>query len=831
MKRIRFNDGWTVRKPSGNPLMEMMGGAAAGTPVTLPHDAMIHEARTQATANQHQTGFYPGGVYEYVKTFDAPVEWKDKAVIFEFEGVYMNAMVYINDDYAGGHPYGYTNFYVRADDFLRYGEANEIKVVANNSGEPNSRWYSGSGIERDVWLLTGDRLRIAEEGLRVTTLEADGEAAVVAVDTRVMNESGARRRFRLSARLLNADGGEAAHDEIPVTAFAGETVNNRQRLLVTSPQLWNPDSPNLYTCEVTLLEEDGPADAETVTFGIRTLSLDARRGLRINGVPVKLRGACIHHDNGLIGAATLPRAEERRCQLLKAAGFNCLRSAHHPMSRAMLEACDREGVLVMDELFDCWTRHKNQNDYAQYFSDYWRYDAERMVAKDYNHPCVIMYSTGNEIQEVCTPKGAQTSRQIADCLRGLDGTRYITNAINGMLAAMNRMGEIVADITGQTPEQMAKAFSEQVVSGGSDAGSDGLNNTLSLLDGPLADAMAVHPILSGLLEEMEGTLDIVGYNYLTARHEMAQPKNPNRVILGAETYPADIARLWRVVEENDRVIGDMTWTGYDYLGEAGIGIFYYDGRTAFSPNWPASVAYIGDIDLIGARRAVSYLREIAYGLRKAPYIAVENPARFGQKPNKTSWMWKDAVGSWTWRGFEGRPVRVNVLSDAEEVELLLNGNSLGRKAAGLANGYTAVFETTYEPGLLTAVAWRDGKEAERFDLETAGEAVGLRAQADRSVIHADGADLSYVTVSLVDEKGRHNMQAEKEITVSVEGAATLQGFGSADPQTTNSYDCPTWRAYEGRVLAVVRAGFESGTAKVTFTAQGCAPQTVEIQVR
>ena len=830
MQKIKWNDGWKEAKPADNPLMEMIGGAAAGEAVNLPHDAMIHERRTPDTRNVHETGFYPGGVYAYTRAFDVPEDWRDKAVLFEFEGVYMNAMVYINGDYAGGHPYGYTNFYVRADDFLRFGERNEIKVVANNSTEPNSRWYSGSGVYRDVNLLLGDRLHIREEGVRVTPTDIEKDSAVIEVDTCVANEGTARRRFHIETRVLDAEGHKVARDVIPVTAFAGETVKNRQRLRVDALRLWNVDSPYLYTCEVVIREGEACVDRDAETFGIRSLKLDARHGLRINGETVKLRGACIHHDNGILGAATLPRAEERRCEQLKAAGFNCLRSAHHPMSRAMLAACDRVGMLVMDELFDCWTRHKNHSDYAQHFPLNWKTDAERMVGKDYNHPCVILYSTGNEIPEIATSKGAQIGREIANYLRSLDGTRYITNAINGLLAGMSRMGEIIADITGMTQEQMAQAMAGQTPGGDEGAGSDGLNSALSVLDGPMADAMAVHPILTRLMEETEATLDVVGYNYLTARHEMAQNDNPNRVILGTETYPADIARLWRLVKRNDRVIGDMTWTGYDYLGEAGIGIFYYDGRMAFSPNWPASVAYIGDIDLIGNRRPISYLREIAYGLRRTPYIAVERLNHYGEKPSKTSGMWKDTVASWTWRGFEGKPARVNVLSDADEVELFLNGRSLGRKPAGDANGHVAEYELTYEPGELKAVAYRRGEEPACFVLETADERVDIAPEADRTHIKADGADLSYIMVSLKDAQGRLNMQQQREVTVSVAGAGTLQGFGSADPITENYYDCPTWKTYDGCLLAAVRAGREPGEISVTFTAEGCADKTVKIIV-
>jgi len=788
---------------------------------------MIYEAKTKATRNAHQTGFYPGNVYSYSKKFMVPREWEDKTVTIEFEGVYMNARVYINEDYAGGHPHGYTNFYVCADDFLKYGEENEIKVIANNSAELNSRWYSGSGIYRNVNIMVGDYLHIKADGVRITTPEIDASAASIVVDATIENQGKHRRAVEVHTQILDGEGRVVAADQYPVTFFGGKTATSHQRILLEAPKLWDCENPYLYTCQVRLVEQGEVIDEETSTFGIRKLTLDAKNGLRINGKEVKLRGACIHHDNGIIGACTLERAEERRCQQLKAAGFNSIRSAHHPMSRAMIEACDREGMLVLDELSDVWTRSKNHNDYAQSFPDYWEYDIEQLVAKDFNHPSVIMYITGNEIQEAGTPKGAEMNRLIADKIRSLDSTRYITNAFNGMLAVMDRMGEILSGITGKSPEEL---FAAQAAGGeASDAGSDILNGMMGMLMGPMADAMATSPVMNRAIDEFLASMDVAGYNYLTGRHAIDHELNPNRVVLGTETFPADIVRLWKLVKENSHVIGDMTWTGYDYLGEAGIGIFYYDGRMGFSANWPSSVAYIGDIDIIGYRRPISYYRQIVFGLRKDPYISVDRVNRYGEKPSATPWMWKDDIASWTWKGYEGKPAIVNVYADAEEVELFLNGESLGRKPAGEDHNYMAVYETVYQPGELVAVSYQDEKQTGSCKLVSASDQVELSVNADRDEIKADGADLSYVLVSLVDESGNQNLQACKKVSVSVEGAGTLLGFGSANPETESGYQELTWDTYDGYVLAVIRSGKKAGEIKATFTAEGCEPKVVTIK--
>lgn len=542
----------------------------------------------------------------------------------------------MNGDYAGGYPHGYSNFYVCLDHFLKYGQENELKVIVNNGMELNSRWYSGSGLYRNVNLLTGKRLHIQTDGLRITTPEIDENTAVVAVETRLVNEEKCNRKICLITEIRDAQGNIAASDTAHATVFGGTEITVRQRMAVVHPLLWDCDTPNLYHCAVRVVQEESVWDEAEDHFGIRKLSLDAVNGLRINGKEVKLRGSCIHHDNGIIGACTLERAEERRCEIMKEAGFNCIRSSHHPMSRAMLDACDRLGMLVMDELSDMWTRSKNNNDYSMNFQDYWEKDVELLVAKDYNHPSVILYSMGNEIQEAGTAKGAELNRRINEKIKSLDNTRYTTNAINGMLAVMDSMGQIMSDILGKTPEEMmaeaAKAAqqaqnegqeAEKEGAGQNEGGSDGLNSMMGMMVGPMADAMASHRIMTEKTDEFVDAMDIAGYNYMTGRHEMEHQIRPNRIVLGTETFPADIVRLWSIVKNNKHVIGDMTWTGYDYLGEAGIGIFYYDGTVNFSSHWPDRVAYIGDINLIGYRRPISYLREIVYGLRKNPYIAVE----------------------------------------------------------------------------------------------------------------------------------------------------------------------------------------------------------------
>ena len=823
MLRKKWNADWKFKKGGPSLMGSLMGGADDSMIVQLPHDAMVHEERTPDTANGTQTGYWPGGIYTYEKTLFAPEEWKDRTVILEFEGVYSNAMVYVNEDLAATQLYGYANFYVVLDKFLNYGADNQVMVIANNV-EPNSRWYSGSGIYRDVNLMVGARVHIPADGVRITTPTVDPEASVAEIRTEVKNLSRGREKVRVECTVFY-EGTVVGQDNVQVTMFPEAEEVVAQRICIKDAKLWDCDTPNLYDVAVKVYAGEELLDEADEHFGIRRLELDAEHGLRINGKQVKLRGTCIHHDNGVIGATTLAKAEERRCRQMKEAGFNSIRSAHHPMSKEMLNACDKYGMLVMDELSDMWTKHKNPNDYALYFLENMDTEVARMVKKDYNHPSVILYSAGNEIPDLGRPRGAQINRHICNLFHEMDPYRYTTNAINGMLAAGPKMGLIMKDVMAEM-EKMKASQPE----GKEEEGASALNSMMAFMVGDAADAFACHPLMTETIEEASQGMDITGLNYLTGRHVLEKELHPNKTVLGTETYPADIVRLWDIVENNDHVLGDYTWTGYDYLGEAGCGVFYYDGTMNFNGVYPDRIAYIGDINILGYRRPISYLREIVFGLRKEPYIAVERVDKYGMPHSQTAWMWKDNVSSWTWPGYEGKPANVDVLSDAEEVELFLNGKSLGKKPAGKENKFMASYEMTYEPGELVAVSYENGKETGRYTLKTAGDDVVITVDCEGETLKADGEDLAFVTARLTDKDGIDNLFAEKEVTVSVEGAGTLQGFGSADPRAIGSYDDTTWKTFDGYVMAVVRAGREAGEIKVAFTAEDCEPKTVTIAV-
>ncbi|EOS38347.1 hypothetical protein C808_02548 [Lachnospiraceae bacterium M18-1] len=827
MKKISLNHDWLFAKGTITMMEMFMGSGEKIRNIDLPHDAMICQERTKTTANAHQTGFYPGGEYTYIKQWNVPENWKGNTVMLEFEGIADTCRIYLNGALVSVNHNPYNSIFVDAANYLKFGQTNEIKVEVC-SVEQSSRWYSGAGLYRPVNVWVGGPVHIPARGVRIDTKEADDDTAVLEVMVPVCNRASASADLQMEIILRNANKAAVVKEYARMTAFGDSTQMCNMCLTIEHPVLWSDETPGLYTCEIMIREGENVIDSVSIPVGIRTLRLNAKQGLLVNGKPVKLRGTCIHHDNGLIGAATFPDAEYRRCLQMKEAGFNAIRSSHHPMSKAMLDACDRLGMFVMDELSDIWTRTKNQHDYANYFPDFWKRDVENMIEKDYNHPSVIIYSTGNEIPEAGTPRGAEWNRKIHREIKRLDSTRYTTSGINGLMAGADRMGEIICQASGMTPEQLAAMQEPQESAASERGGADAVNGMAEVMVGPLADAIATSPILEELIGEFAAANDIAGYNYLTALHEEDHRRHPNRVVLGTETFPADIVHLWDIVMRNPYVLGDFTWTGYDYLGEAGCGIFHYDGGENFSAHWPDRLAGIGDIDILGDRKPISYLRQAVFGIGNVPAIGVLRMDKTDKTAGKTPWMWKDNIASWTWHGYEGKTASVDVYANAEEVELLLNGKSFGRQQ--VSGTYLATYNVPYRPGKLEAISYVSGKEAGRYALVTAGKVERLNIEADRTELPADGESLAFVKIRLMDADKNFNRQQEATVTVKVEGNVVLQGFGSANPSCEGSYQNNTWNTYDGTVMAVIRSSKKPGQAKITVSAENCEDEILVMNI-
>lgn len=803
-----FNSGWTVR-PKVSPYAQLQAPQEQGTPITLPHDAMITLPRSENATSGGRGAYFPGGVFEYSKTFDVPAELALKKVSIGFEGVYRDAMVFVNGVFAGQRPNGYSGFVIALDPFLRYGEANTIRVDAR--AHDDSRWYTGAGIHRDTHLIVTDLVHIDHNGVQVTTPDIDEERAVVAACTTVRNDSLHTRTVSVTTLIDGPDGAPIAEASSPTTVRAGESVLVRQRLYVPSPSLWDVESPSLYTARTSIIDEAETLHETRTTFGIRELRLDPKHGLRINGKSVKLRGACIHHDNGILGAATIRRADERRIQLLKDAGFNAIRSSHNPLSPAMLDACDRFGMLVMDETFDMWTEGKSSFDYSLAFPEWWERDVEALVSKNFNHPSVIFYSIGNEILETGDPLGSNLGRKLAEKVRSLDSTRFITNGINGFVAALR---EVVEMMHAHTDAPAAE----------SEGGVNGLMNSAADFMGQINAS----PMVTAKTEESFSVLDVAGLNYGDSRYVMDKELFPDRILVGSETFPPGIAKYWRLVEDNPQILGDFTWTGWDYLGEVGIGrVQYADVAPVFEAPFPWIAAWVGDLDITGHRRSMSYYRETVFGLRNTPFIAVQRPENSGRPRLPSMWAWSDTLATWTWDCPDGSPTEVEVYSDADEIELVINGTSQGRRPCGPDQAYICSFDVEYVRGEVTAIAYTGGTEVARTSLRTASDTVALTATADRSTLTADDTELSFIALEFRDAAGTLATTVNNAVRVTVSGPAVLQGLGSAKPDNPERYDAAVHTSFDGRLLAVIRPT-GPGAITVTASADGYAPAVVTL---
>ncbi|MEN6480384.1 MAG: glycoside hydrolase family 2 TIM barrel-domain containing protein, partial [Anaerolineales bacterium] len=764
MYKQEWNVGWEVREAAGR--------SAASRPewqaVDLPQDLAIGKPRSQCYPTGGAGGYAWSGLATYRKRFVAPAEWRGRSVQLEFEGVYMNAEVSLNHQLLALHPYGYTSFIVDLTPHLRLGEENELRVVVNNTAQPNSRWYSGTGIYRPVWLRLGGALHIQPWGVFVTTPVAKAAASTVRVLTAL---AGVSAGAVLRSTIVSAQGEALASVETPIT---GATVE--QILDVSGVQLWSLTTPALYTLRSEVLLGVEVVDVEETTFGFREVCIDAQHGLRLNGEPLKLKGGCIHHDNGLLGAASYARAEERKVELLKASGYNAIRCAHNPPAPALLDACDRLGMLVIDESFDCWRTGKNPNDYHLYFEEWWQRDVAAMVVRDRNHPSIIAWSIGNEVPERAgLSDGYAWARRQAEYIRSLDPTRPITSALPFLF---------------EEPFQALLPKAE----------GDPTQNSFNVQRHVPVDA--AHDIWGQLTRPFCDALDIVGYNYMHARYACDGEHFPGRVIAGTETYPWFAFESWRETERLPWVIGDFVWTAMDYLGESAIGGVAVDQPYAqfFADPWPVHLAGCGDLDLSGVKRPQSYYHDLLWGGRTAPFIAVLEPRLYGHKVAFSPWGWEPVSGSWSFPGQEGQPARVDVYALEDEVELLLNGVSLGRKPAGPAQRNKASFDVTYEPGTLEAVGYCAGQPVSRATLSSTGAPAALRLAVDRGALPAGRGEVAYVAVEIIDAQGCRVPYADLPVTLTVTGAGELLAIGSANPAREEPYVGATRRAYEGRLL-------------------------------
>ena len=786
MKKIDFNQAWTFCR---------VGEETVKREVMIPHDAMISEKRTEDSAGGINTGWFEGYDYIYEKEFEIPDEYEKQEISFEFEGVYHNAEVYLNGEKAAYRPYGYTNFYIDADPYLKYGEKNQIRVIAHNADQPNSRWYSGAGIYRPVWMYVRPKQHILRNKIRVRTLSVDPAVIEAEVNT---NAPG-----KVKLEVI-ADAGS----DVIIAAEIHTDGKLTKQFEIPDAKLWSVNTPNLYQLRVTFVaeQENGQnkcmeTDQEEVIFGIRTLKWDKETGITINGERVILRGACIHHDNGVLGACCYPDAEARKIRILKENGYNAIRSAHNPCSKALLEACDRQGMLVMDEFVDVWYIHKTEYDYVNYFKEWWKQDLKDMVEKDFNHPSVILYSIGNEVSETAQKKGIHLTKTMTEYLHRLDDSRPVSCGINIFFNFLSSIG------FGVYSDKKAKKEAEQAEKTKGKkkkkaVGSQFFNDLAGLMG---SGFMKTGATFYGCDVKTRGTfanMDIAGYNYGIKRYQHDLKKYPERLILGSETFCDDAYTFWEMAKKNPRIVGDFVWAGMDYLGEVGVGSWEYrDYAPEFNhgPGWVTAGS--GRIDLTGKPLAEAGYTKTAFELTNRPVIAVRPVNHTGEKHSPSAWKMTNAIESWSWEGCEGKVAEVEVYARAARVDLFLNGKKVGSNT--LKNSCDTRFKVEYQPGMLETVVYNQkGKEISRNTLYTAGKETELRAIAEEQSVQKD--HLAFIRLQYTDKNGTVKPLKRGILKVSVKGGKLL-GLGNACPYNEIGYCTNETDTYWGEALAVVQA--------------------------
>ena len=709
----------TVRKQLFDANWSFSQDSSQWRALDLPHDWSIEGTFSKDAPAGNDGGYLPTGKGWYRKTFTLDKDAQAKKLRLYFEGVYMNSLVYVNGQKAGGHPYGYSSFFVDITPYIKIG-TNVVEVRVDNLQQKNCRWYSGSGIYRHVWLMTTPNQYIDEWSVSVTT--PDIHTVVIKAD--VVKEDGQR-----------------------------EPIEKTQH--VDNPHLWSPDDPYLYH---TTLEADG--DVLPITYGIRTIEYSAEKGLLLNGKAIVLNGGCVHHDNGILGAAAFDAAEYRKVRLMKEAGFNAVRTSHNPPSEAFLRACDELGLLVIDEAFDGWRDKKNDHDYSTLIDQWWQEDLKAMVLRDRNHPSIFCWSIGNEVIERKKIEVVKTAHQMATLCRQLDEQRR-----------------------------------------------------------PVTSALAAWDDDWDIYDPLAAEHDIVGYNYMIHKSESDHERVPSRVMMQTESFPRDAWQNYRKVADAPYIIGEFVWTAIDYLGESGIGRWYYDGDVPGEhwtrPLFPWHAAYCGDIDLIGQRKPISHYRSMLYNKDgEQLYMAVREPDGYKGEVKTTMWGTWPTFESWNWAGHEGKPIDVEVCSRYPRVRLYLNNKLIEEKGVTACQ---AVFTLPYQPGILRAEGIAGGQVKETVTLQTAGEAKTIRLTADHTKLKADGQDLAFITVEMLDANGVVNPTADNLLTASVKGPATIVAFGNADIKDCDPYTDSTHKVWKGRALLVVRSMAKKG--KVTVTVQ------------
>jgi beta-galactosidase len=745
--------------------------------VNLPHDWSIEGPFSAEYGSGN--GYAPGGVGWYRKHFKLDEIDKDKFVTIEFDGVYNNSEVWINGLLVGRRPYGYSSFQYDLTPHLKFGaDENIIAVRVDHSKFADSRWYTGSGIYRHVRLRVNDKLRIKHWGTYITTPEVNNDSAVIHIERAIKNDYEQAKEFLLQSDIVTTDGQIVASRSAQGTLDPKAEQNLVQEIKIDNPQLWSIENPVLYTLRSSIKQDDRVIDEVTTAFGIRTIIFDPNKGFFLNGKSTKLKGVCLHHDAGCLGAAVPEKVLERRLRLIKELGANAIRTSHNPPAPELLDICDRLGLLVKDEAFDEFTPPKNKwmtgwNNgepsrfgYGEDFLQWSVTDIQDMVRRDRNHPCIIMWSIGNEID-------------------------YRNDPFSHPVLGNNYRPE-------QPPAENMVKYAKPLI------------EAVKKLDKtrPVTAALATIEVSNAIgLAQM---LDVVGYNYQEKFYETDHKNYPKRVIFGSEN--GDEYNNWAVVRDNDYVAGQFLWTGIDYLGEAG--------------RWPNTANGAGLLDLCGFKKPIGWFRQSLWSDKPMVYIYAS-----GNRGGGGRGRGRGARGTERWNWPEGTSVNVLCYTNCTEVSLVLNNNPIGTKSYSEARNGLLTWTVSYAPGELKAVGLNNGQGVCEYSLRTTGPASRIELLPDTNQIHTDGKDICHVEFRITDDKGVLVQDADNEVVFEVQGPGNIIGIGNGNLNNIEDYKDNKHKAYNGRGLAILQSKFKKpGKIKIKATSEGLHEASTEIEV-
>jgi len=782
-----FNANWLFHMGDINDPSKAGEDESGWIPVHLPHDWSIIDYAVQDSLREGpfyknlpggvDVGYLRNGTAWYRKEFISPNVVEGKQIILGFDGVQSQMELWVNGILIGEHIYGYTPFQFDIAPALKGpGEKNLILVKTVNPGE-NSRWFAGAGIYRPVTLSVLQSVAVAPWGVYVTTPDVSARQASINIEIEVSNQQESEVEVSGEILISSPDHQLMKLSTIAVTVGANSFATIIASGTIEEPSLWNINQAHLYGAEVVLLVEGKVVDSYETSFGIRSIAYSVEDGFLLNGEELLMKGACMHHDNGLLGAAAFPDAEYRRVQGMKENGYNAIRTSHNPPSESFLNACDEIGVVVIDESFDHWMKPKRPNDYSNYFEEWHIRDVQAMVYRDRNHPSVVMWSFGNEVQERADPEGIEIGKTLANAIKELDDTRPVTQAVC-----------LFWDNPGKDWDYSEGAFS---------------------------------------------MLDIGGYNYQFLNYESDHLKFPERMMYGSETFPQYAWENWELVKRLPYVMGDFVWTGMDYIGESGIG--HHDlfdkqdkAQGSFLKPWPWYVAWCGDIDILGNKKPQSHYRDILWGESKLE-VLVSTPIPEGKESRLSYWGWYDEENHWDWEGHEGKLIQVKVYTSYSEVKLELNGTEVGVSRIDSLDKFVAHFELPYKPGELKAIGMQEAKEIESVVLKTVGPATHLVLDSEKITITAHKNSLAFINVQAANQEGLVAATNDAEVKVKVSGPALLQAAGNAGPVHQGSLTDNTFSLFRGKGMVIVRSNGEPGTITVELSSLGLEPSRVTLE--